>query len=52
MSNNNSNNLKKEDNKIPAETISEEKFADEEHYKCVVKALQKAIEENEEVSNI
>ena len=50
MSNNNSNNLKKEENRIPAETVSEEKFADEEHYKCVVKALQKAIDENEEVS--
>ena len=52
MSHNNPNNLKKEENKIPAEIVSEERFADEEHNKCVVKALQKAIDENEEVCSI
>ena len=28
----------------------EEKLADEEHYKCTIKALKEAIEENENVS--
>lgn len=28
----------------------EEKLADEEHYKCTVKALKEAIDENENVS--
>lgn len=27
----------------------DEKFADEEHYKCTIKALKEAIEENENV---
>jgi hypothetical protein len=51
LKNYNSNNLKKEENKIPTEMISEQRLADEEHYKCIVKALQKAIDENEDVIN-
>jgi hypothetical protein len=51
ISQNNSNNLKNDEKKIPTDTISEQRLADEEHYKCIKKALQIAIEENEDVSS-
>jgi hypothetical protein len=44
--------LKNDEKKIPIESISEQKLADEEHFKCIKKALHIAIEENEDVINI
>ncbi len=54
FTNNNKANAQNNAENLPEKHLvvqnQEEKLADEEHYKCTIKALKEAIDENENVS--